>query len=294
MTQRDDKMLRVIFVCTGNTCRSPMAEGLFRLYLQRMDLQDCAVVESAGLVAAGGMPPSENAVKAAAAHGADIAAHRARQLQADDLTPDARFVCMTAQHAAVLQNVGVPAEHIFALSVSDPFMGDEAVYRRCAEQLAASMPQVFRFVFGCDGVRRMQTGDVLAVAALEQACFAHPWSADAFRESLENPNSRFFVLLSDSAVVGYIGANNVAGEVYMNNLAVLPEFRRRGFGGLLLSALISVSRAQQAAFVTLEVRAGNEAAVSLYRTFGFQQVGVRKNFYRDPDEDALILTLPLA
>ena len=149
-------MFYVIFVCTGNTCRSPMAAGLFRLYLQNMGLQDCAKVESAGLAAAVGSPPSENAVKAAAGFGADIAAHRSRPLTGADITPDTRFVCMTPQHAAVLRSAGVLSEHILSLSVSDPFMGDEQVYMRCAKQLSDAMPRVFRFVFGCDGVRRMQ------------------------------------------------------------------------------------------------------------------------------------------
>ena len=79
----------------------------------------------------------------------------------------------------------------------------------------------------------------------------------------------------------------------MNNLAVLPEYRRRGFGRLLLAALVGFARAKEAVFVTLEVRESNTPAVSLYRALGFQQTGVRKNFYRDPTEDALILTLSM-
>lgn len=286
-------MFHVIFVCTGNTCRSPMAAGLFRLYLQNMGLQDCAKVESAGLAAAAGAPPSENAVKAAAGFGADISAHCSRPLTGADITPDTRFVCMTPQHAAVLQSAGVLSEHILSLSVSDPFMGDEQVYMRCAKQLSDAMQKVFRFVFGCDGVRRMQPCDARAAAAIERACFAHPWSEAALRESLEDPNACFFLLTADGRPAGYIGANNVSGEVYMNDLAVLPEYRRRGFGRLLLSALVAFARAKEAEFVTLEVRESNIPAVSLYRAFGFQQTGMRKNFYRDPDENALILTLPM-
>ncbi len=291
MMQRDDTVLHVIFVCTGNTCRSPMAAGLFRLYLQNMGLQGCAKVESAGLAAAAGAPPSENAVKAAAGFSANISAHRSRPLIGADITPDTRFVCMTPQHAAVLRSAGVLPEHILALSVSDPFMGDEQVYRCCAEQLNDAMPTVFRFVFGCDGVRRMQPQDAKVAAAIEQTCFAHPWSETALRESLENPNACFFLLTADGRPAGYIGADNISGEVYMNNLAVLPEFRRRGFGRLLLSVLVTYARTQKAAFVTLEVREGNIPAVSLYRELGFQQTGIRKNFYRDPEENALILTL---
>ena len=112
-------MFHVIFVCTGNTCRSPMAAGLFRLYLQNMGLQDCAKVESAGLAAAAGAPPSENAVKAAAGFGADISAHRSRPLTGADITPDTRFVCMTPQHAAVLQSAGVLSEQFARRKTQD-------------------------------------------------------------------------------------------------------------------------------------------------------------------------------
>lgn len=284
-------MRSVLFICTGNTCRSPMAAGLFAEYAAKKGLASLVSVKSAGLAASPGAPACENAVLAAAQLGADISSHRSRPLSAADLSGDTRFVCMTAQHAQALQSAGVPASRVLALSVSDPFLGDAAVYRRCAQQLSDEMPRVFRFVFGCDDIRPMTSADAPAAAALERACFSHPWSEASLRASLEQDGARFFLLSADGRPAGYIGASLVAGEGYMNNLAVLPDFRRRGFARMLLTALCDCLQKEDAAFLTLEVRKSNAPAVSLYQSAGFQTVGERRRFYRDPEEDALLMTL---
>lgn len=286
-------MRRVIFVCTGNTCRSPMAAGLFGAYAAEKGVASLVTVCSAGLAALENAPVSENAVRAAASLGADIAQHRAHNLTADMVTAKTRFVCMTAQHALALQNAGIPKTQLLALDVSDPYGGDEAVYRACAQQLSAAMPLVFRFVFGCDDIRPMQRQDAEAAAEIERACFAHPWSEAALLASLEQEGARFFLLTAEGRPAGYIGANLVCGEGYMNNLAVLSAFRRRGFGRMLLAALTARLQAESAEFLTLEVRQSNAAAIALYREAGFKQAGIRKNFYRDPQEDAVLLTLEL-
>ena len=152
------------------------------------------------------------------------------------------------------------------------------------------MPSVFRFVFGIDAIVKMQKEQVDGIVRIETACFAHPWTEQGIREELENPTARFFAAIKDGEVFGYIGANNIAGEVYITNIAVLPVYRKQGIGALLLSVLLSVSEQENAQFVSLEVREGNQAAISLYEKCGFAAVGKRKHFYRDPEEDALIYT----
>lgn len=281
-------MKSVYFICTGNTCRSPMAEGLFRLYLRKMHME-FITVKSAGLAACCGDPPTENAVKAANALGADISAHRAHTLTPYDFTDNAYFVCMTESHAAVLREY-VPKERLTVLGVPDPFMGDETVYLACAKAICGKLPTVFRFVFGVDAIVKMQAEQVEGIARIEKECFAHPWTEQGICEELENPTARFFAAIKDGDVIGYIGANNIAGEVYITNVAVLPAYRKQGIGALLLSVLLSVSERENAQFVSLEVRESNQAAISLYEKFGFAAVGRRKSFYRDPEEDALIYT----
>lgn len=281
-------MKTVYFICTGNTCRSPMAEGLFRLLLRKMHM-DFIPVKSAGLAACCGAPPTDNAVKAAKTFGADISAHRANSLTPYDFTDNAYFVCMTESHAAVLRAY-VPKERLFVLNVPDPFSGDETVYFACAKTIFEKLPSVFRFVFGFDAIVKMQEEQVDGIVRIETECFAHPWTKQGVSEELENPTARFFAAIKNDEVVGYIGANNIAGEVYITNIAVLPIYRKQGIGELLLSVLLSVSEQENAQFVTLEVRESNQASILLYTKCGFTVVGRRTNFYRDPEEDALIYT----
>jgi len=127
------------------------------------------------------------------------------------------------------------------------------------------------------------------VAELERKCFSLPWSVTAIAGELENPLSLWLVAEHNGKVVGYIGSQSVMGEADMMNLAVAPEFRRKGIGEALVNALVEALRAQQVYCLLLEVRVSNETAIALYRKLGFEQVGRRPGYYQNPREDALIL-----
>ena len=128
------------------------------------------------------------------------------------------------------------------------------------------------------------------LALLEKQCFSVPWSESALEAELEKDNSRFFVAITKNEVSGYIGANNVLGEVYINNIAVFYNYRGFGIGEALLAHLINVSKEENCDLVTLEVRVSNTPARKLYKKLGFSEVGVRKNFYEKPNEDGIIYT----
>lgn len=128
------------------------------------------------------------------------------------------------------------------------------------------------------------------LALLEKQCFSVPWSESALEAELEKDNSRFFVAITKNEVSGYIGANNVLGEVYINNIAVFYNYRGFGIGEALLAHLINVSKEENCDLVTLEVRVSNIPARKLYEKLGFSEVGVRKNFYEKPNEDGIIYT----
>ena len=128
------------------------------------------------------------------------------------------------------------------------------------------------------------------IVALEEACFAHPWQKQTLLSELANPTARFLAALREGQVVGYLGANLIAGECYIADLAVRPDERRRGIASLLLQTLTEQMQAEQAAFLTLEVRVSNKEAIALYQKAGFRCVGVRPRFYDDPPEDARIMT----
>lgn len=128
-----------------------------------------------------------------------------------------------------------------------------------------------------------------ALAEIEKACFHAPWSESMLREELGK--GLFLVAERDGQAVGYVGCQTVLDEGYITNVAVSPDCRRQGIGRALIAALVSRARAQDLAFVTLEARASNAPAIALYEGAGFGRVGVRKNFYTAPTEDAVLMTL---
>lgn len=137
----------------------------------------------------------------------------------------------------------------------------------------------------------MEERHLAALAEIEKACFHAPWSAAMLREELGK--GIFLVAEQDGAAVGYVGCQTVLDEGYITNVAVSPDCRRQGVGRALVAAL--KARAAQAglAFVTLEARASNAPAIALYEGAGFRRVGVRRNFYTAPTEDAVLMTLYL-
>ena len=127
---------------------------------------------------------------------------------------------------------------------------------------------------------------------LERICFSRPWSRKRLAEELENQCAAFLVA-EDSVsgrVLGYAGLMVVADEGYITNVAVFPEYRRQGIAAQILQVFLQFAAANHLAFLTLEVRPSNAAAIALYQGFGFEEVGRRKNYYDLPKEDALILT----
>ena len=127
---------------------------------------------------------------------------------------------------------------------------------------------------------------------LERICFSRPWSRKMLSEELANECAAFLVAVEPvtEKVVGYAGLLVMADEGYITNVAVFPEYRRRGVAEQLLAVFDRFARGNRLAFLTLEVRPSNTAAVALYRKWGFEEVGRRKNYYELPREDALILT----
>ena len=126
---------------------------------------------------------------------------------------------------------------------------------------------------------------------LERICFSRPWSKRMLGEELENQCAAFLVAEDESGkVLGYAGLLVMMDEGYITNVAVFPEYRRLGVAAKIIEVYMNFAKANQLAFLTLEVRPSNAAAIALYQRFGFEEVGRRKNYYDLPKEDALILT----
>ena len=139
-------------------------------------------------------------------------------------------------------------------------------------------------------IRRMTEADLPRVLEIEKVCFADPWTEGIFRSSLADEAECWFAAVRDGNVLGYAGMQSVLDEGYIDNVAVDPSFRHRGIASSLLNAMEAEAKTRQLAFLSLEVRAGNGAAVALYTRFGFQTIGRRPGYYLLPKEDALIMT----
>ena len=134
------------------------------------------------------------------------------------------------------------------------------------------------------------TMDYIAeVYQLEKASFSEPWSEMTFIKELENPQAHYFVAMEDEKIVGYAGMVVILDEGHIMNIAVDKLQRGRGIGKELVRQLIDKARGLEMIGLTLEVRAGNIAAINLYESFGFVSVGERKNYYHYPKEDATIM-----
>ena len=132
--------MKILFVCTGNTCRSPMAEGMFRKMMQERDMEERVLCQSAGLSAVDGTPVSENAVLACREIGVDISEHTARRITGEELPVWDLYFPMSKTHGYILAQAGVPQTKIYIPKyIADPFVGTLEEYRACRDKLAQQL-----------------------------------------------------------------------------------------------------------------------------------------------------------
>ena len=312
-----DTVRKIIFVCTGNICRSPMAQGFARREAEERRLS--VEIASAGTNALDGSPASRNSLQACAEREIDISDHRAAQVDPAADSDDTLYVCMTPQQVQWLHRVaGIPAERLVLLGsgVPDPYGGDINVYRRTRDIIEMEVRELF------DGlgellaakperpvrerpqqeeqepemmavITDMQEGDLPEVAAIERRCFSDPWSLSALAESIEDPCARMMVALYDGVVCGYVCIMLTDENGYIPRVCVLPAYRRRGVATALMDAAEAAARVFGCTTITLEVRESNSAAIALYESLGFEPLGKRPGFYTDPIEAAIVMSRPV-
>ena len=138
-------------------------------------------------------------------------------------------------------------------------------------------------------IREMRLDDVAQITKLETVCFSDPWSEKSIASELDNRLSYWLVAEEEGRIVGYVGSQSVLDSADMMNIAVSPDYRRRGIGRQLVEHLIFDLRNKNIHFLLLEVRVSNAPAIALYDKLGFRPVGKRPRYYHNPREDALIL-----
>lgn len=139
-------------------------------------------------------------------------------------------------------------------------------------------------------LRRIGERDIPALEELEQECFSDPWSGRLLRGLLGSDLDETWVLEAEGGrIAGYANFRFIAGEGELMRIAVGPEFRGRGYSRKLMECLVKSAEEQGVLDLTLEVRSGNQTALNLYKSYGFKEEAVRKGYYRNPTEDAVIM-----
>ncbi len=138
-------------------------------------------------------------------------------------------------------------------------------------------------------IRLMQEADLEQVAELEKCCFSESWSYRILEAGLHSPYDVYYVFEQDERILGYCNLRLLAGEGEIQRIAVLPQCRRLGLGRKMMDVMVGYARNNRALAISLEVREGNTAARRLYELYGFQAEAVRKAYYHNPTEDAVIM-----
>jgi len=145
-------------------------------------------------------------------------------------------------------------------------------------------------------IRKMLMSDLPQVLEIERISFTTPWDINSFRYELQHDDTILKVATFDNKIIGYVCVRTILDVTHILNIAVLPEFRRRGIGSMLLEDALQELKRLRADIniITLEVRESNTAAIKLYEKFGFKIMGRRHGYYTKPSEDAIIMALELA
>jgi ribosomal-protein-alanine N-acetyltransferase len=139
-------------------------------------------------------------------------------------------------------------------------------------------------------IRNMSLKHLDEVLAIERDSFLTPWSEPSFRQEIEGKESSLAVVVSENErVIGYGIAWIIVDEIHIGNIAVRRDYRRRRIGAMLLDHLLETGKSRGCCLATLEVRRSNLPAIGLYQTFGFSSIAVRKDYYRDTHEDAIVM-----
>ena len=286
-------MKNILFVCTGNTCRSPMAAAMINALHHPQ-----YYAESAGLDAFPQDGMSHGALEALRFVGTPVDVrnpypeHRSRKIKEEYMEKATLVVGMTATHAEMLRRI-FPSykEKIisFPKDISDPYGKDITTYLTA---MVAIRHGISLLVPDCDGVLPASSLDIPMLCQIENKSFSTPWSRESFLLGMENPTNHTIVMKEKGSITGFAVYSVLFEDAELYDIAVDPAHRSKGIGEKLLQAVLQDCFERGAQTIRLEVRESNHPARRLYEKYGFvYDKAIRKNYYQNPTEDALLMYL---
>lgn len=279
----------IIFVCTGNTCRSPMAEEIFNTIISEK------IAISRGVAVSNPSDAAKNAKYAVLEYGGNLENHQSRQITLEELKEAELVITMTSSHKMFLSQY-VDGGKIITLAefagesgdVSDPYGGDIEIYRETAKEI---FDYIKKGMAKRANAMLADETDATPIAKMEKEYFSDSWSEKAILEEIKR--GRVGVLKFCGMIIGYCIYMIAADEGEILRIAIHKNFRGYKIGKKLLSSVIEIMEEKGCNQAFLEVRASNTPAISLYKTIGFNEIGVRKGYYKEPKEDAVLFNLTI-
>ncbi len=290
-------MKNILFVCSGNTCRSPMAEGIFNKVAKEKGLPFFAT--SCGCATYGGDKASENSIKVCKETGVDLNAHISRGLTVGAVENAYRIYPLSDSHFRVLKQYFQWKNGIEnSLDISDPYGEDEKIYENCRDEIKGKIDAIFEELLSekSDGnsnenqVSFAGKNDIKSLVDLGKKYFSDFWDEDTLKNYCENPLLIFLKSYNKKGEIsGYICGRYIFETAEIDRIVVDEKFRGKGVATSLMNEFENILKAKDIFEILLEVRASNIPAQKLYEKCGFEKISERKDYYQNPTEDAVIM-----
>ncbi len=271
-----------------------MAMEIFNsLYSQKYGI----VADSAGLSVMPGDTISENSKKALSDIGID-SSYVSKSLSKEIVDKSLCIICLTNRHAQVVKAAFPFASNrvfCFKNDISDPYGCDLREYIICRDEIKNAIEQLLPLIEKTAKndfeISHVIQSDIGIIHEIENQNFSRPWSEKAIEDFLSVSCNKIITLKHNGQAICYISYTQIDDEIQIANIATENGYKQKGAAYTLLSHLIESSKSDGVTTISLEVRPSNNKALGLYEKCGFSKVGIRKNFYSEPTEDAIILQL---